>query len=305
MKILLATDGSETARTAVDFLLGFPFPAGSEVIVLTVIKRVLKDAEMVELSQEKRRAYDETRQAAEEEAGQLLAAEAQRLRDAGWAGSTELRFGHPATEIIRSAEEKAVDIVVVGSHGLSGMKRFLLGSVSNHVLEAAHCSVLIVRPPTIAGTAAEASELPVRRAWRLMLAFDDSPPARKAVELCASLPLDESTEVKAITVLPLVKMFRQDIRQQLSWVWQDKKKAAKHGLEWVEKEVRWATSRVSTQLIESPSVSHAILDAGVEQGADLLILGHKGKKAMERFLMGSTAAQVAHHACCSVLAVRD
>lgn len=53
--------------------------------------------------------------------------------------------GHPAEQIIRVAQEEQADLIVMGSRGLSEWKALLLGSVSDHVLHHAHCSVLIVR----------------------------------------------------------------------------------------------------------------------------------------------------------------
>jgi nucleotide-binding universal stress UspA family protein len=54
-------------------------------------------------------------------------------------------YGHAAEQIIRAAEEEEADLIVIGSRGLSEWKALLLGSVSDHVLHHAHCSVLIVR----------------------------------------------------------------------------------------------------------------------------------------------------------------
>ncbi len=305
MKILLATDGSESAQAAVDLLEAFPFPRDSEVIVLTVIDHsVFRDKHIAASSDEHRQALEEAEKLAREEAGMLLADEAARLRNTGWTVITQVRTGHPAEEIIRAAGEPGVDLVMVGSHGLAGVKRFLLGSVSEHVLKYAPCSVLIVRKPeTEAGTTRGAETTP--RRLGVLLAFDDSAPARRAVELCASLPLDERVEVTALTVLPLVTVFRQDIRQRLSYVWQEKKKAAHAALDRVTSEVRRATPHVTAQLRERPDESQAILDAATELNSDLIILGYKGKSAIKKFLLGSVTTRVARHAPCSVLAVRS
>ena len=75
-------------------------------------------------------------------------------------------------------------------------------------------------------------------------------------------------------------------------------------LEAAAERLRRHGATVSTALLESSDVSHAILDAGDEFDADLIVLGHKGKGAIERFLMGSVTPRIAHHACISVLAVR-
>jgi len=58
---------------------------------------------------------------------------------------TLVRSGDPATELIQAADEHSAGLIIVGSRGLSGIERFLLGSVSERVLRHAHCSVLIVR----------------------------------------------------------------------------------------------------------------------------------------------------------------
>jgi nucleotide-binding universal stress UspA family protein len=305
MKILLATDGSESARAAVGFLDRFPLPKDSELTLLTVIDRqMFREEEAKGLSEERRRSLKDTEKVARQEGEQLLASEAARLRKAGWGGSTELRLGHPAEEIVHVAERIDADLVIVGSHGRTGMKRFLLGSVSDHVLEYAPCSVLIVKALPMADVVPGPVPDSRERRFRVLLAFDDSQPARKAAELCAALPLGEEVEVTAVSVLPLVTLYRQDIRQRLSWVWHEKKKAARAALEWVTKEVRWATPHVSAELRESADVSHEILDVATEMNSDLIMLGHKGKGAIEKFLLGSVTTRVAHHAHCSVLAVR-
>jgi nucleotide-binding universal stress UspA family protein len=289
----------------IDFLVGFPLPPDTEFRVVTVIKSVLHEDELMGLSEEQQREIDEAQKAEEQEAEQLLVHESERLREAGQAGSTDLRHGNPAEEIIHAADQFAADLIAVGSHGISGIRKFLLGSVSDHVLESASCSVLIVKGPVgRAEREASASRAAEHKRWHLLLAYDNSAPARKAVDLCASLPLHEAVEVNAITVLPLVRMFRQDIRQQLSWVWQEKKKAARNALERVTREVRWATPNVTTEVIEAPDTSEAILDAGARMDSDLIVVGHKGKSAVRKFLLGSVTSRVAHHASCSVLAVR-
>ena len=54
-------------------------------------------------------------------------------------------FGHPAAQIVRVAEREEADLIVLGSRGLNVLESLLLGSVSDHVVRHAHCSVLVVR----------------------------------------------------------------------------------------------------------------------------------------------------------------
>lgn len=306
MNILLATDGSACARAAMAFLAGFPLPDDTGITVVTVIEEVLSEQKLAQTSDEHRAAFEAERTQAAGEAERLLADNVQYLSDAGLAATSLLRYGHPAEEIVGAATETCCDIIVVGSHGHGTLERFLLGSVSDRVFEYAPCSVLIVKPGASGEPAAE-PHFPAAAdgRWHILLAYDDSPAARKALEFCAGLPLNERARVKALTVLPLIRMFRQDVRQQLGWVWQEKKEAAEMALEWLVREMDWKTPDIATELVESEDVSQAILDGADAFGSDLIVLGNKSKKALQRFLLGSSTARVAHHASCSILAVRE
>lgn len=309
MKILLATDGSESANASIDYLLSFPLPQESEIILLTVIeKEVYQSKKKSELNAEQLELLQQTKQLLRDNARELLSADAQRLAQAGRNCSTLIRAGHPSREIVRIAKKRGVDLVMVGSHGLGGIKRFLLGSVSDQVLAYAPCSVLIVKPdPTATISASGASQTTTaegKKPLRLLLAYDASASARQAVDFCAALPLDDKVEITALTVLPLMTLYRQDIKQRLSWVWKEKKKLAEKSLDHLVNEVKWGTSHVATQLREAGDVSREILDMTEQTQSNLIVLGHKGKGAIEKFLLGSVTTRIAHHAPCSVLAVR-
>ena len=72
-------------------------------------------------------------------------AAASRLRSAGRSASASVAQGAPATELIRSADKHAAELIIVGTRGRTGLRRLVLGSVARNVLHHATCSVLIVR----------------------------------------------------------------------------------------------------------------------------------------------------------------
>src|SRR5215212_5808661 len=77
---------------------------------------------------------------------QVLDAEVEKVRAVGGTvAEVYLRTGSPAAEVVDLAEELGVGLVVVGSRGLGGIRRALIGSVSDSVVRHAHCSVLVVR----------------------------------------------------------------------------------------------------------------------------------------------------------------
>ncbi len=72
---------------------------------------------------------------------------AEHLADAGFPVMTEVQMGRPFIEIIRYAREKKIDLIVLGTHGRSGLKHVLLGSVAERVVRKAPCPVLTIRHP--------------------------------------------------------------------------------------------------------------------------------------------------------------
>jgi len=286
MKVLLATDGSRHSRSAVDLLMRTPFAApGNEVSVLVVISIAELPVPI----------------ALRREGEGLARGEAQRLQDAGCAVYAVVREGHVAKCIIDTAEEFRAELVVVGSRGLSGVRRFLLGSVSQKTMKYAPCSVLVTRPrgePTSAQGTKEGAPL------RILVAFDGSQSAQAAVENVASLPLPDDTEITIMTALPLITYFRMDIIQTASPEWLRRKKTAQADLESAALGLRRATPRVATTLREGSDETEEILKVADELDTDIIVLGHKGKSAIKRFLLGSVANRVTHHAKCSVWVVR-
>ena len=304
MKILLATDGSDTAKAAGDFLRRFEFPAGTEVRLLNVIRDTFLKYEEWEdwhgHSGDHQTEIKEAEQLLREEREDLLSKEAERLGSTGWACSTDVRIGQPADEILSAAASLGTNLIVLGSVGASGFREFHLGRVANAVLEYAPFSVLLVKSPETAAATAVTETAPMR----ILVAFDGSPVSRKAIDFCQRLPLGAQTEVHVLAILRLMRGFRHDIQQRLSSVWHQKKTAAKTALESVTKDEKWTIPNVTSELIESLSVTEAILEVAKQRKSDLIVLGNKGKGSIESFLLGSGTRRITRHAPCSVLAVR-
>jgi len=138
-KILLATDGSKEAKLASTTAADLAKGTGSELHVLYVGEAINPYAEEVGLAGAE--AGDFERQARD-----LLDAEAERVRAAG--GAVEQAHqsrGKVDHEILTLAEEIGAGLIVLGSRGHGGIRRALMGSVSDAVVRHAHCPVLVVR----------------------------------------------------------------------------------------------------------------------------------------------------------------
>ena len=147
MKILLAIDGSDCSQAAARAVIAqFP-PEGAEVRVVTAdewpnrLPTSLAFAEGPNAASDILTLRDQRRCQGEE----LVSRAAQQLRTAGFETSTAVRDGDARHAILDAAVEWGPDLIVVGSHGRTGMDRFLLGSVSESIVRHAPCSVQVVR----------------------------------------------------------------------------------------------------------------------------------------------------------------
>ena len=147
MKILLATDGSEHSNTAVDEIANRPFPAGTQVLVLSAYENksiiVSESAVMGGLAGGYEEAGNIAMNLAEKAA--KMASEIIKEKNPALSISTKVINESPKEGILKEAESFGADLIVVGSHGQSALSRFLLGSVSHTVALHANCSVEIVR----------------------------------------------------------------------------------------------------------------------------------------------------------------
>ena len=144
--VLMATDGSDGANEAIRFVLSLPLAKNVRVRLLSVVEPVPYPASapgmiraqlrtMIRQLERERRANVE----------KVLDRAAQQLKTKLTRVTRSMPTGHPARELVAAAASFDADLVVVGARGLGGIKRLLLGSVSERVLREARCSVLIVK----------------------------------------------------------------------------------------------------------------------------------------------------------------
>jgi nucleotide-binding universal stress UspA family protein len=137
--IVVGTDGSEPAERAVREAIGIAARDGAQLHIVTAFpdpamfrERIASGAMTVNINLR--------------EVADSVAARAVREAEAeGVEVTTHAHEGDPAEAILDTASEQNADLIVVGNRGLSGIRRFLLGSVSQKVSEHASCNVMIVR----------------------------------------------------------------------------------------------------------------------------------------------------------------
>lgn len=143
MRIILAIDGSEYSAEAAKAVASRPWPEGTLVRVLAAVAPVAPPA--AELWYDAGGSLERARQEMTAQAEQLTAGVAETLRAGGLTAETAVRQGEPRSAIVDEAKEWDADLIVIGSHGYTGLTRWLLGSVAQSVVSHAPCSVEVVR----------------------------------------------------------------------------------------------------------------------------------------------------------------
>jgi nucleotide-binding universal stress UspA family protein len=141
--IVVGTDGSDTANQAVRQAVELALAVGASIDLVSAYAPVPAQR----LSEERRQAPEDLQWAItpREDVDATLAAAAEIAQQAGVNVDVFPRQGDPADAILDVAEERDADLIIVGNKGMTGAKRFLLGSVPNKVSHHAPCSVLIIR----------------------------------------------------------------------------------------------------------------------------------------------------------------
>ncbi len=142
MKILLGIDDSAHSRAAIEFVRKTAWPTDTEVVVLSVVQPVTAVYSEIyvpailpaEITEDLVRAHHKLASDAE----QLLKSDQLRLR-------SKVLQGDPRAAIVDAAHDEQADLVVVGSHGRTGLAKLFMGSVAQHVVTHAPCSVLVVK----------------------------------------------------------------------------------------------------------------------------------------------------------------
>jgi nucleotide-binding universal stress UspA family protein len=141
-RILLATDGSEEAERAALRAVDLANATNSELHVVHVgVVPIFLKSYPGTLGY-----YGKLYEQIEEESRKLLRKQTWRVKAAGGpVAGTHLRMGQVDLEIVALAEELGAGLIVMGCRGLGGVRRALMGSVSDSVVRHAHCPVLVVR----------------------------------------------------------------------------------------------------------------------------------------------------------------
>lgn len=203
-----------------------------------------------------------------------------------------LREGEVTDTILATAEARAIDLIVMGTHGRHGLDRWLVGSVTEKVLRKARCPVLAVPKPVHDFASPEEGPEPVHLS-KLVVAVDFSACSERAVRYAVSLAGAYEAELSLLHVL-------EDFppSQDLPAVTAE----AVHRLEGLVPQAERTACAVKTRLRVGKPYEEIVRYAR-ELEADLIVTGVRGRNALDLALFGSTTQRVIEQGPCPVLAV--
>lgn len=148
MKVLVAVSDRLFGQLVGDFVAKHRWDAGTEIRLMHVVQYdpeyLTPGPYYAELTPEQRKGLDDS-------ANKLMADIKHQIEslqtDSGVVVTTELRVGSPKEEILTDAASWPADLLVLGSHGRTGISKFMLGSTSTAVMTHALCSVVVIRRP--------------------------------------------------------------------------------------------------------------------------------------------------------------
>lgn len=285
MKIVAATDGSKYGKWAIEWLADMPFTEQPVVRVLHVVdvasvraplmvQPIMAGTERYIQSEVNR--LEKAARAAKEESVALLA-------KLGLNGGVTIERGAVAGTLMRYAQRGAT-LLSIGSRGLDALDRFMLGSISNHAIHHAPCSVLVVKE----------RPRPVRH---ILLAIDGSAASDKALRFLMRqtnpTPDGQDREPVLVTVVHAMPYLR----------YPEVKAAGKRLMRRYGEKLASSGFQVRENLsLGKPA--EEILRVAEQEKVDLIVTGAKGLGAIRRVLLGSVSTRVVQQAHCGVLVVR-
>jgi nucleotide-binding universal stress UspA family protein len=274
-KILLASDGSRDAELAARSALNLIKTTGSELHVVSVFPGPAYVHPYYETHFPQ--AAEQLRHEAREDRRQILDERVEQIREAGGSvAQTHIREGQTAAEILTLADELEVGLIAIGSRGLGGVRRMLMGTVSDSVARHAHCPVMVVR--------AQAVDFPTK----ILVATDRSREAELAATTAADLAKSTNAELHIVHV-----------------GFEQKRDEAQKELEEEVDMIGESGAKEIQAHLEFGRPDTAIIVLAEELGAGLIVMGSRGLGGIRRALLGSISDSVVRHAHCPVLVVRQ
>jgi nucleotide-binding universal stress UspA family protein len=284
-RLLVALDGSELSERAIPYAQAIARARKSEVILFTV------SIASVEQLDRPMKAY--------------LELKAKELQSQGIEATAAIAYGNVPDEIVSYADKNDIDLIILSTHGYSGIKRWVLGSVARKVLYGTGVQVLLIK-----SKAPKVSQVELKK---MLLPLDGSPFSESPIPSIKQLIKGTGAEVVLTLVCepPLVPSYG-DHPINPTWekhrdaLWAEAKQQASEYLKKMEAKLRKQGMKVKAQVIpgELGRVPETILQAAQKEEVDLIAMATHGRSAVSRWVYGGVANRIVEQSLQPVLLIR-
>lgn len=288
-RILVPFDGSELAERALVPALALTATMSAKLFFIRVVIPL-----SLNLDPKLYQSIIEQRQA---EASRYLRSIQSRFSSSQADIETQVLVGRAARSIINFAQEKEIDLIVMSSHGRSGVNRWIYGSVADKVLHNVSCAKVIIHPQVIT------EHYSVKR---ILVPLDGSLIAEQALEPALALAEAVSAELIFLRVRTVSQILGQPVPgwSGLDAVMETTEQDANAYLSGVQADM--GDSSVSTSLrVTTGPAAEAIIDTADSQRVDLIVMCSRGCSGIERWVFGSVAEKVLRGANCVTLVIQS
>ena len=212
-----------------------------------------------------------------------------------------ITVGKPADEISRAVEEKDIDLVITATRGRSGLKRIILGSVTERLMRTLTCPLLVVNSPEHKFVSTADREVKIEK---ILVGCDFSPDSGQALNHALSLAQEFEAELHLAHVIetptqPGLVSESSTVSQEIQQEYRDLLNQKLR--EMVPAEARhWCTPQ--TSLLEGQPYDQIVMYAE-SKNMDMIVLGVRGHGLMKTLFLGSTTDRVVRRSPCPVLSV--
>lgn len=293
MKILFAVDGSHCSKEAIATALTMRCPAGTELLVVSAVD-FLEDLPSLEGIKKKEIAETE----------KLVHSVVQQLRDTHPHATVTgaVRDGYVYEEILDTCKEWKPDLLMLGSHGRTGISFLMTGSVSRAMLQEAPCAVRIVRVRSEEHTKSDI--------FNVILALESEEHSQSLIDHVLEFPWSEYTTFKCVNIVSELHrglLAEPEITQgeELHAHYQDMVAGSAAWLEVASQKLNNKFGkRVAKAEVLLGEPRQALVELAKSWPADLIVMGSHGRRGFEKSILGSVSEAVAMHAPCSVEIIR-
>lgn len=236
----------------------------------------------------------EAKRLATERLAELIGAKVNKSIQADY----EVRFGRAFQTIDDAAREQKADLIVIGTHGFTGLKHLLLGSTAERVLRHAPCSVLTVCSQH------SRSAKSVVHPKKIFVPTDFSEPGDAALQAALSLAQQYPARLHLLHVVPVHYAVGDYDQIDFQMLETEEKEVAEKELSALSKALAAKKIAVKAEIRHGRPATE-ITNAAEELDADLIVISTHGRTGWQRAFLGSTTEEVVRHSSLPVLVVRE